>query len=116
MYDDIRNFPIHLSKIRWYKLLFQTVKNISMKNQLIIFLIFFSASNTVSAQSFDGGPGLVYVYAGTTIASFKTSADFNISEQIKDYYPNVSTSVSLENDLSFPSSSDIFYLKAIAGS
>ncbi len=68
-----------------------------------------------SAQPFSGGLGWVYLYGGLQSAKVNTSALFDIDPQISALYPEISTELDLEDDLNFPSSSNLFYVRGIAG-
>lgn len=80
---------------------------------LIFFVIFFSQSGF--SQKFDEDKGLLYFYVGGTAANLNTNAEFEVSDEILQYYPSISTSIDLEDDLDFPATSELFYIKAIFG-
>jgi hypothetical protein len=85
-----------------------------MKRYSLLFLIVISVQ-VCSAQQYGLGKGLIYLYAGMTSANVNTHADFKISDEILHYYPDINTSVDLEDDLAFPESSGLFYIKGIVG-
>ena len=68
-----------------------------------------------SGQKSDSGVDLFYLYIGGTNANLNTDAQFDVSSQISEYFPSVSTSIDLEDDLDFPSTSKMFYVKGIVG-
>jgi hypothetical protein len=83
------------------------------KNILLLFIV--SLPFAVFAQPYSAGKGLVYVYAGMTFANLNTSALFDVSPEVAQNYPSFSTTLDLEDDLGFPSNSNLFYVKALVG-
>jgi hypothetical protein len=65
-----------------------------MKKALLLFLFLFASYITFS-QSYGLGRGLIYLNLGTTAAQVSTEAQFDVSQEILNYFPSVSTSINL---------------------
>lgn len=85
-----------------------------MQKKIFIVLLLIG-SFAASAQKNESGLGLFYLYVGETNANLNTNAKFSVSQEVLDYYPSISTAIDLEDDLNFPSTSQLFYIKGIAG-
>jgi hypothetical protein len=87
-----------------------------MLKKLTLLLILFLLRLTSHGQSHGSGPGLIYINGGISAANVHTDATFEVSPEVLEYYPEANTSLSLENDLKFPVSNDMMYIKGIVGS
>lgn len=79
----------------------------------VIGILFLSFVGNAQYNSSDLGFG--YLYVGTNNATVNTSADFEVTQTVLQNFPNVNTKVDLEDDVAFPSSSSLFYVKAYVG-
>jgi hypothetical protein len=79
----------------------------------VFFLLLITSFSGTFAQSHSGGPGLIYVYGGLNMANVNTSAYFDITNPLIP--SSVKTTLDLEDDVAFPSKSNLMYAKVIAG-
>jgi hypothetical protein len=86
-----------------------------MLKRILLIALLSIPSYSLHAQRHDVGTGMIYLYAGGTTANVHTDAQFDVSQEVLEIYPGASTSINLEEDLDFPASNELFYIRGIVG-